>query len=147
MNDNRYPVETVPVRHTRTNLSRHIKSHVWAMTYGRCWYCGWTLNPFENFVIEHVLPLCRGGSNDISNLVPACSPCNESKGRRTLEEWRGQHADEHGLGPDPARWLYWFEEQEPYSPHGQNYRKRDVWEWREMAIRGYRVYEDERDGA
>lgn len=29
---------------------------------------------------DHVIPLARGGSHDITNLVPACLPCNSSRG-------------------------------------------------------------------
>ena len=39
--------------------------------------------------IDHVQPLTRGGSNDISNLVPACRSCNSRKHNKTIEEWRG----------------------------------------------------------
>lgn len=38
--------------------------------------------------LDHVMPRSRGGSDDPSNLVPACRPCNSSKGARTPEEWR-----------------------------------------------------------
>ncbi|MFD6469381.1 HNH endonuclease [Streptomyces goshikiensis] len=31
---------------------------------------------------DHVIPLSRGGTNDISNLRPACAPCNFSRGNR-----------------------------------------------------------------
>ncbi len=45
-----------------------------------CWMCGgeWT-------DVEHVIPLSRGGSWLPSNLRPACSSCNASKGNR---DWR-----------------------------------------------------------
>lgn len=36
---------------------------------------------------EHVLPLSRGGRNDMSNLVASCRACNTSKGDLTLSEW------------------------------------------------------------
>jgi len=36
---------------------------------------------------EHVLPLSRGGRNDMSNLVAACRACNSNKGDLTLTEW------------------------------------------------------------
>lgn len=49
-----------------------------------CVYCG---KPAEH--MDHVMPKSRGGSDDPSNLVPACSSCNWSKGAKTLEEWRG----------------------------------------------------------
>lgn len=31
----------------------------------------------------------RGGSNDISNIVPACRSCNSRKGARTIDEFLG----------------------------------------------------------
>lgn len=31
--------------------------------------------------IDHVIPRSRGGTNDLSNLVIACSPCNHKRGR------------------------------------------------------------------
>lgn len=37
--------------------------------------------------LDHVTPLSRGGSNDVSNLVPACRSCNSSKRSRTLLEY------------------------------------------------------------
>lgn len=37
---------------------------------------------------EHVLPRSRGGSDDDSNIVPACNRCNCAKGTRTPDEWR-----------------------------------------------------------
>jgi 5-methylcytosine-specific restriction endonuclease McrA len=36
--------------------------------------------------VEHVLPLARGGQNDENNLRACCTPCNEWKGDRTLQE-------------------------------------------------------------
>lgn len=37
--------------------------------------------------IDHVIPISRGGTGDLQNLVPACQPCNASKGNQTLEEF------------------------------------------------------------
>ena len=44
---------------------------------GRCWMCG---KPYE--VVDHVIPLCRGGTNWPANLRPACRNCNQKKGRK-----------------------------------------------------------------
>ena len=51
----------------------------------RCMYCGCT---DQVMTLDHILPRSKGGSDHLSNLVPACRPCNSSKGARTPEEWR-----------------------------------------------------------
>jgi 5-methylcytosine-specific restriction endonuclease McrA len=52
--------------------------------YGhRCFYCGRAVR----LTADHIVPLTRGGSNYISNIIPACQPCNSSKGAKTLEEF------------------------------------------------------------
>lgn len=37
--------------------------------------------------LDHVLPRSRGGSNRVSNLVPACKPCNDAKSNRAVEDY------------------------------------------------------------
>lgn len=49
-----------------------------------CIYCG----SREKIQADHVIPVTRGGTNSIGNLVPACYICNPSKGNRTIMEWR-----------------------------------------------------------
>jgi 5-methylcytosine-specific restriction endonuclease McrA len=51
---------------------------------GRCAYCG------SDFGIEidHRIPLNRGGSNTIENILPACRRCNRRKNQKTEEEFR-----------------------------------------------------------
>ena len=51
---------------------------------GRCAYCGSN----DRIEADHRTPLCRGGSNEIINIVPACRHCNRRKHRRTEEEFR-----------------------------------------------------------
>lgn len=54
-----------------------------AMFNNFCFYCG-EAKPLSR---DHLVPLCRGGPNDISNIVPACKSCNSRKGRRTAWEY------------------------------------------------------------
>jgi 5-methylcytosine-specific restriction endonuclease McrA len=49
----------------------------------RCAYCG---REVERLTPDHVIPLSQGGSNTLSNIVPACESCNKRKGGRTPEE-------------------------------------------------------------
>ena len=51
---------------------------------GHCAYCGST----KRIEADHRTPLCRGGSNLITNILPACRPCNRRKHRRNEEEFR-----------------------------------------------------------
>jgi 5-methylcytosine-specific restriction endonuclease McrA len=53
----------------------------------KCCYCG--VHQRRGLHVDHKVPISRGGTNDMSNLVLACSSCNLSKGARTPEEWGG----------------------------------------------------------
>lgn len=73
--------------------ARNLAWAVWKKTDGLCSYCSAKLNPFDRkhpsgFQIDHVIPRDQGGSGDISNLVPSCRRCNNSKLARTPEQWR-----------------------------------------------------------
>lgn len=48
-----------------------------------CAYCGAT----GSLTVDHIIPLSRGGLNEIQNLVPACKSCNTSKGIKDAIEW------------------------------------------------------------
>lgn len=47
----------------------------------RCAYCG---ERPDVLTVDHVVPLAKGGNHTASNVVPACSHCNYSKGARPL---------------------------------------------------------------
>lgn len=51
---------------------------------GRCAYC----SAKASLTMDHVVPLVRGGSNTIGNILPACRPCNCRKQGRFIMEWR-----------------------------------------------------------
>ena len=47
-----------------------------------CAYCG---RADLLLTIDHKVPLSRGGKHVIGNVVPACGPCNSSKGTRSVQ--------------------------------------------------------------
>jgi 5-methylcytosine-specific restriction endonuclease McrA len=49
-----------------------------------CAYCG----SQESIQADHVVPIARGGTHSIGNLVAACARCNQSKGSKFLTEWK-----------------------------------------------------------
>lgn len=52
-------------------------------SYGFCVYCG----KKKKLTIDHVVPIDRGGTNDMDNLVPACKSCNSRKNTKSLLSW------------------------------------------------------------
>lgn len=51
---------------------------------GNCFYCG---EYREALVLDHVVPLARGGTYDPWNLVRSCSSCNSKKSDMIPSEW------------------------------------------------------------
>ena len=51
---------------------------------GRCAYC----DAQGVMTRDHVIPVSRGGTDTIGNILPACQSCNYSKKDRLLVEWR-----------------------------------------------------------
>jgi 5-methylcytosine-specific restriction endonuclease McrA len=83
--------------------------------FGRaCIYCGAMDVPLN---IDHVHPRSRGGSDQISNLVLACIPCNERKSNRPVEEFAPKRAAEilkrakaplrDAAAVNATRWALW----------------------------------------
>jgi 5-methylcytosine-specific restriction endonuclease McrA len=62
---------------------------------GRCAYCA----NRAALHADHRIPLSRGGSNSIENIVPACSSCNLRKGTLTELEFRARLAAEKDQPP------------------------------------------------
>lgn len=62
---------------------------LFARDHYRCQYCGRhrsDLRGREFLTRDHVLPMSRGGENTWTNVVAACSHCNNRKGNRTPGE-------------------------------------------------------------
>ena len=73
---------------------------LWHKQNGFCFYCGELLYKTLNSVyhIEHKIPLSRGGSNSISNIVLSCEECNLRKGTKTSEEFTLSISEEMQIG-------------------------------------------------
>lgn len=74
-------------RKRRQPRERHL---ILTFTNGRCGYCGVELN--NRFEVDHMVPLYRGGTDDLSNFIAACKSCNYLKDTFLVEEFRKQIA-------------------------------------------------------
>ena len=73
-------------------------------TGGRCYYCksllpeneklysphGTIYMEIRRWHIDHLIPVARGGTDHIDNLVPSCISCNLKKHDKTVEEFISQ---------------------------------------------------------
>jgi hypothetical protein len=56
-----------------------------------CQYCGQVGGKLE---LDHITPISKGGTNEVSNLCTACRKCNRQKHDKPVEEflaWRARH--------------------------------------------------------
>ena len=51
----------------------------------RCAACSTSLA--DGYHVDHIMPLCLGGSNDRANLQALCPSCNSKKGRKHPDRW------------------------------------------------------------
>jgi 5-methylcytosine-specific restriction endonuclease McrA len=87
--------------------------------YGnRCLACGDTEAALE---ADHVVPLTRGGSDDIGNIQPLCGPCNRKKFVSDMDYrsgWLAEEMDAVGaVGYQPSAPPFWLmaEASRPWS--------------------------------
>lgn len=92
------------IKRRAASLGQHFTAAEWLAlveTYGsRCAYCGLLCERLE---ADHRVPLCRGGSNLIENILPACKGCNRRKYKRTEDEFRAVLAAERAAAEARSR--------------------------------------------
>ena len=75
-------------------VAAHFTAREWralvARHQGRCAYCGGS----GPLTVDHRIPIARGGTNAIDNILPACARCNARKHVLTDVEFRARLAAE-----------------------------------------------------
>ena len=72
----------------RRSFAASVRRRVFARNGNRCVACGAT----ERLTVDHIRPVARGGSDDLSNLQTLCSDCNSRKGTKPMSEWMAANA-------------------------------------------------------
>lgn len=68
--------------HSIADISKQLR-----LQRGRCYWCKELMG--SDYHVDHVVPLCRGGSNSRENIVVACRTCNLRKGQKMPAEFAG----------------------------------------------------------
>ena len=69
---------TTPSRQTRIALPLKLRWDVLKRNHYKCVKCG-ARPPDVELEVDHILPVSRGGTNDLTNLRTLCRPCNQGK--------------------------------------------------------------------
>lgn len=77
-NGNVQVVETTVKVEKRKPISSNIKYELYMNQKGMCCYCGQYV-VLSEATIDHIVPLSKGGKNDVSNLQCTCQKCNSLK--------------------------------------------------------------------
>lgn len=75
------------MQNKRTPIPAATRQKVYEKYNGCCAYCGMSLE-YKDMQVDHLHPVQKGGSNELSNLMPACRSCNHYKESFTLEQFR-----------------------------------------------------------
>ncbi|MBD2301685.1 HNH endonuclease [Nostoc sp. FACHB-87] len=71
----------------RIRIPNEVRQYVFQRDKYQCQSCGKT-DLETNLTIDHIIPLARGGQNDISNLHTLCLTCNLKKSDKTDQRFR-----------------------------------------------------------
>jgi 5-methylcytosine-specific restriction endonuclease McrA len=92
----------------RVVLASLTPSRVTAGIVGPCFYCGDDLAD----TVDHIIPVVDGGTDDQTNLVSCCGPCNRLK-HDMSQKW---FLRAHPFGSDLERERKWREQIHPSPP-------------------------------
>lgn len=69
----------------RKNLTKKKRFEIFKRDRFMCQYCG-RIAPNVVLEVDHIIPICEGGENEVANLVTSCFDCNRGKGKLKLSD-------------------------------------------------------------
>lgn len=72
-------------KHQRKPVTKKTRFEVFKRDGFKCQYCGRSA-PDVVLEVDHIIPVCKGGDNDLLNLVTACFDCNRGKTSKSLDD-------------------------------------------------------------
>lgn len=108
-------------------IGKRIRFEVFKRDVFTCQYCG-IASPKVVLEVDHVIPVCEGGADNLENLITSCFDCNRGKGKYLLDEYR--------TGNDPTEQAIFLLEKErqlkEYNEVLKNVRERKLSEVNEI---------------
>lgn len=74
----------LPSVRLRKAIRKEVVKYILKRDNYTCTYCGCRGVKME---IDHIVPVSKGGTNDIGNLTTACGPCNRKKSNKPLMDF------------------------------------------------------------
>ncbi len=71
----------------RRKLNKSERLQIYNKCNHRCAYCGCGIE-YKDMQVDHVKPLRIGGTDELSNMLPACRSCNHYKATLDVEGFR-----------------------------------------------------------
>lgn len=84
-------------------MTKHKRFLVYMKYEGHCAYCGCNIE--KSFTVDHIKAQAKGGTDDMSNLFPACRVCNLAKGKLSVSEFRQRLLKGNGIKYTPFMWI------------------------------------------
>jgi len=72
-------------KHSRKQISKKNRFEIFKRDSFKCQYCGATA-PEVILHVDHIKPVSKGGSNELTNLITSCAPCNLGKRDKQLDD-------------------------------------------------------------
>ena len=69
----------------RKSITKKVRFEVFKRDSFTCQYCGKSA-PDTVLEVDHIIPVSKGGDNDISNLITSCFECNRGKSNKKLTD-------------------------------------------------------------
>lgn len=64
----------------------NIKRQIWERQNEKCAYCG-QRKQLKRMTVDHIIPLSKGGTDELDNLQCTCKMCNQLKNDMTPHEF------------------------------------------------------------
>lgn len=69
-------------------VSKRVRQQLYESSNGVCYLCGSTV-AVDQWWVDHIVPVSRGGQTVEGNLAVSCQPCNRRKHTKLVEELHG----------------------------------------------------------